>query len=38
MLENVIWGLFIAIPALFVIAAIFATVRTNREYELDEDV
>lgn len=38
MVENLIWGLFISIPALFVIAAVIATMRTNREYDLDEEV
>jgi len=38
MLENLIWGMFIAIPALFVIAAIAATMHTNRDFDLDEEV
>ncbi len=37
MIENIIWGLFIAIPVLFVVAAIVATVRSKREFDLDEE-
>lgn len=37
MLENIIWGFFIAIPALLIIAAIVATVRSNRlDFEEDD--
>lgn len=38
MIESIIWGLFIAIPALFVVAAVVATIRSNRELDLDEEL
>lgn len=36
MLQNIIWGAFIAIPLLFAVAAIVAYVRTNRELDIEE--
>ena len=37
MIETLIWGFFIAVPALLIIAAIVATIRTNREFDIDEE-
>ena len=37
MIENIIWATFIGIPIILVIAAIVATVRTNRQVEFDDE-
>lgn len=37
MIENLIWAFFIAVPALLVVAAIVATIRSNREFQVEEE-
>jgi len=37
MLETAIWAFFIAVPILLAIAAVFALLRSNQEFEVEEE-
>jgi hypothetical protein len=36
--EYVIYGLFIGIPVLFIVAAIVATIRTKGQFDVEEEL